>query len=182
MEAGAQNKEKSKKKGMTAQTRLILAGLAVSTAFILAAAGFATYSITQNMNTAYKNFAQVLSKTLAIEGVEVTKELPELAKYDALRSNSISVLKSNNDIAFIIFKDNKSKIIYTSKDDYPEQAERARITVSSPMIVKNLSESVNVGSVTVGLSGNIIDRVSATSRNSLALVFILAWLVSFIKG
>lgn len=111
METSAEIKkpEKNAKKGMTAQTRLRLAGLGVSTAFILLAAGFATYSITQNMNSAYKNFAQVLSKTLAIEGVEVTKEVPELAKYDALRANSVSVLNSNDDIAFIIFKDNKSK-------------------------------------------------------------------------
>lgn len=179
METSAEIKkpEKKAKKGMTAQTRLILAGLGVSTAFILLAAGFATYSITQNMNSAYKNFAQVLSKTLAIEGVEVTKEVPELAKYDALRANSVSVLNSNDDIAFIIFKDNKSKIIYSSKDDYPDQAEKARITVSSPMVVKNLGNSVNVGSVTVGLSGSIIDRVSATSKTSLAVVFVLAWLV-----
>ena len=171
METSAEIKkpEKKAKKGMTAQTRLILAGLGVSTAFILLAAGFATYSITQNMNSAYKNFAQVLSKTLAIEGVEVTKEVPELAKYDALRANSVSVLNSNDDIAFIIFKDNKSKIIYSSKDDYPDQAEKARITVSSPMVVKNLGNSVNVGSVTVGLSGSIIDRVSATSKTSLAV-------------
>ena len=175
MESGAEIK--TKKKGMTAQTRLILAGLGVSTAFILASAGFATYSINQNMNHAYRNFGQVLSKTLAIEGVEVTKEVPELAKYDALRSNSLSVLKSNNDIAYIIFKDNKSKVIYSSKDDYPDQAEKARITVSSPMIVKNMSNSANVGSVEVGLSGTIMDKVSATSNTSLAIVFLLAWLV-----
>ena len=87
------------------------------------------------------------------------------------------MLNSNDDIAFIIFKDNKSKIIYSSKDDYPDQAEKARITVSSPMVVKNLGNSVNVGSVTVGLSGSIIDRVSATSKTSLAVVFVLAWLV-----
>ena len=180
METGGENKKQSvkkTKKGMTAQTRLILAGLSISTAFILLAAGFATYSISKNMNSAYKNFAQVLSKTLAIEGVELTKEVPELAKYDALRSNSASILKSNDDIAFIIFKDNNSKIIYSSKDDYPEQAERARITVSSPMVVRNFVESINVGSVTVGLSGNIMDRVSATSNASIAVVFILAWLV-----
>ena len=182
METSAEIKTPDKKgqgrrKGMTAQTRLICAGLAVSTAFILLAAGFATYSITQNMNTAYRNFAQVLAKTLAIEGVEVTKEVPELAKYDALRSNSVSILKSNDDIAYIIFKDNKSKVIYSSKDDYPEQAEKSRIPVSSPMVVKNLSEKVNVGSVEVGLSGSIIDKVSATSKMSIAIVFVLAWLV-----
>ena len=165
------------KKGMAAQTRLIIAGLMISTVFILLAAGFATFSIGKNMNTAYKNFGQVLSKTLAIEGVELTKSVPELAKYDTLRTNSVSILKSNDDIAFIIFKDNNSKVIYSSKDDYPEQAEKARITVSSPMIVKNQSESKNVGSVTVGLSGTIMDKVSATSNTSLAIVFVLAWLM-----
>ncbi len=177
--AGEELKEKpkAKKKGMAAQTRLIIAGLFASTVFIFLAACFATYSIGENMNKAYKNFAQVLSKTLAIEGVEVTKELPELAKYDALRTNSVSVLKSNDDIAFIIFKDPKSKIIYSSKDDYPDQAEKARITVSSPMIVKNGSLTTNAGSVTVGLSGNIMDKVSATSRGSLVFVFVLAWFV-----
>ena len=178
--AGEELKEqqhKKKKKGIAAQTRLIIVGLLVSTIFIVLAACFATYSIGQNMNQAYKNFAQVLSKTLAIEGVEVTKELPELAKYDALRTNSASVLKSNDDIAFIIFKDPNSKVIYSSKDDYPEQAEKARITVSSPMVVKNGTSSVNAGSVTVGLSGTIIDKVSTTSKGSLAVVFILAWLV-----
>ena len=170
-------KENKPKKQMTAQTRLILAGLAVSTAFIFCTAGFAVYSIDKNMNNAYKNFGQVLSKTLAIEGVELTKEVPQLAKYDALRSNSVSILKSNDDIAFIIFKDNNSKTIYSSKDDYPEQAEKARITVSSPMIVKNLAESKNVGSVTVGLSGTIMDNISKTTKFSIATVFSLAWLV-----
>ena len=177
MGSGAEATNSQNKKNITAQTRLIIAGLAVSTAFILCAAGFAVYSIDKNMNSAYKNFGQVLSKTLAIEGVELTKEVPQLAKYDALRSNSISILRSNSDIAFIIFKDNNSKTIYSSKDDYPDQANKARITVSSPMIVKNLSESINVGSVTVGLSGTIMDKISATSKFSISIVFLLAWLV-----
>ena len=175
--SGEDFKVKPKKNGMAAQTRLIITGLVLSTIFIFFAACFATYSIGQNMNKAYKNFAQVLSKTLAIEGVEVTKELPELAKYDALRTNSVSVLRSNDDIAFIIFKDPKSKIIYSSKDDYPDQADKARITVSSPMVVKNGAVTVNAGSVTVGLSGTIMDKVTATSRGSLVFVFVLAWFV-----
>ena len=177
METTAEVKNK-KKRGMTAQTRLILAGLGVSTAFILLTAGFATYSITQNMNEAYRNFAQVLAKTLAIEGVEVTKEMPELAKYEALRTNVVPILQSNEDIAYIVFKDNKSKIIYSSKDDYSQKAETALIPVSSPMtIIKSPSEKINVGSVEIGLSRGIIDKVSATSKASIAIVFLLAWLV-----
>ena len=167
--------EKVDKKSITAQARLMIIGFVVSTAFILGAASFATYSIENNMNKAYKSFGQVLAKTLAIEGVELTKEVPQLAKYDTLRTNAVSILKSNDDIAFITFKDNKSKTIYSSKDDYPDRAQD-RITFSSPMEIKNLGESTNVGSVTVGLSGDIMDRVSATSKASIGLVFLLAWL------
>ncbi len=178
MENGGETRTDLKKKnGMPAQTRLIIVGLLISTLFIFFAACFATYSISQNMNTAYKNFAQVLSKTLAIEGVELIKDAPEVAKYDMLRQNSVSILRSNDDIAFIIFKDNSSKVMYSSKDDYPEQAERARITVSSPMVVKNANEAATVGSVSVGLAGTIMDKVTTTSKTSLAIVFALAWLV-----
>lgn len=170
-------KEGKRKKGMSSQTRLIVVGLAISTLFILTTAWFALISIDKNMYDAYKNFGQVLSKTLAIEGVEVTKEVPPLAKYDALRTNATSILKSNDDISFIIFKDNQSKVIYSSKDDYAERAAKARINVSSPMIVKNLGETSNVGSVEVGLSGTIIDNISATAKVSVSIVFLLAWLV-----
>ena len=172
----AEAKNFQNKKNMTAQTRLIIAGLAVSTVFILCTAGFAIYSIDKNMNSAYRSFAQVLAKTLAIEGVELTKEVPQLAKYDALRTNSMSILKSNDDIAFITFKDNKSKVIYSSKDDYPERAEGA-IWTGSPMVVKNLNETINVGSVEIGLSKQMVDRIAITSKVSIGIVFLLAWLV-----
>ena len=46
-------KEEKAKKGMTAQTRLILPGFAVSTVFIVLAACFAIFSIDKNMNSAY---------------------------------------------------------------------------------------------------------------------------------
>ena len=169
--------ERKTKKGISAQARLIIVGLIISTLFILTVAWFALISIDKNMYNAYKNFGQILSKTLAIEGVEVTKDVPQLAKYDALRINANSILKSNDDISFIIFKDNNSKVIYSSKDDYAERAEKARITVSSPMIIKNMSEASNAGSVEVGLSGTIIDNISATTKVSVSIVFLLAWLV-----
>ncbi len=174
---GLVKNEEKRKRGLTAQTRLILVGLFLSTLFIISIAWFALISIDKNMYNAYKNFGQVLSKTLAIEGVEITKEIPQLAKYDALRTNAMSILKSNDDICFIIFKDNKSKIVYTSKDDYADRADKARITVSSPMVIKNLNETTNAGSVEVGLSGTIIDNISATTKISVSIVFLLAWLV-----
>ena len=89
---GIIKKEEKVKKGLSAQTRLIVFGLVISTVFILLTAFYALTSIDKNMYNAYKNFGQVLSKTLAIEGVEVTKEVPQLAKYDALRTNANSIL------------------------------------------------------------------------------------------
>ena len=178
--AGEEFKEKPKKtkNKMAAQTRLIITGLFVSTLFILFAAWFADFSINNNMLNAYRNFAQIIAKTLAIEGVEVTKELPELAKYDALRTNSLSVLRSNNDIAFITFKDINSKIIYSTKDEHPERADKSRIqSVSSPMTIKSGSQTVNVGSVELALTGTAVDNVTKTTRTSIAIVFIFAWLV-----
>jgi len=176
--AGEEFKSKPKKKGMAAQTRLIIAGLLISTVFIMLVAWFADYSINNNMMSAYRSFAQIIAKTLAIEGVEVTKELPELAKYDALRTNSLSVLESNDDISFITFKDTKSKIIYSSKDDFSDKASKSRIqSVSSPMEVKDGNKKINVGSVEIALTGTAVDNVTKTTRTSIAIVFILAWLV-----
>ena len=170
-------KEEKVKKSITAQARLIIIGLVLSTIFIVVVAFFAIQSIDKNMNKAYQSFGQVLAKTLAIEGVELTKEIPQLAKYDALRTNAVSILRSNSDIAYIIFKDNNSKVIYSSKDDYPEQADKARIMVGSQMEIKNMGQTTSVGSVMVGLSGSIMDKISATSKVSISLVFLIAWLV-----
>ena len=45
------------------------------------------------------------------------------------------------------------------------------------MVNKSLVSNQVVGSVTIGLSGNIIDKISGTTRASLLLVFIITWIV-----
>ena len=163
-------------KGMTAQRKLILQGFILSTILLVFIAGLAVFNIQQNLNTGYKNFGQILSKTLAIESVEITKDIPEAAKAETLRAHSDSILRSNEDIAFIEFRDANSKVIYSSRDSYYNQAQKAQISVSSPMIAKTPSGSTVVGSVMVGLSGTIIDNISTTTRASLIFAFVVAWL------
>ncbi len=163
-------------KGMTAQRKLILQGFVLSTILLIFIAGLAVLNIQQNLNTGYKNFGQILSKTLAIESVEITKDIPETAKAETLRAHSDSILRSNNDIAFIEFRDANSNIIYSSRDSYYNQAQNAKISVSSPMVLKKGIDSTIVGSVMVGLSGSIIDKISTTTRASLVFAFIVAWL------
>ena len=159
----------------TTQNRLIVFGLLSTTIVMVCLTCFAVSKIHKNLDVGYKNFGQIISKTLAIESVEITKDIPELSKYDTLRSHSLSILGSNDDIAFIEFKAQDGKTIYTSKEDYANRANHAKIVVSSPMQLKNGIESKNVGSVIVGLSGTIISAITDTTTTSLIMVFALTW-------
>lgn len=162
-------------KDMTTQNRLIIAGLLSTTIVMLCLTCFAVGKIKKDLDNGYKNFGQIISKTLAIESVEITKDIPELSKYDTLRSHSLSILGSNDDISFIEFRDANSRVIYSSEEDYSKRAETSKISVSSPMILKQGTTSKNVGSVMVGLSGTIIDEVRHVTTSSLIVVFALTW-------
>lgn len=163
-------------KGMTAQRKLILQGFILSTILIVFIAGLAVLNIQKNLDAAYTSFGQILSKTLAIESVELIKDIPEAAKVDTLRGHSDSILRSNRDIAFIEFRDANSKVIYSSRDYYYAQSQNSKVSVSSPMITKDANGSKVVGSVMVGLSGSIIENITTTTRASLIFAFIVAWL------
>jgi two-component system sensor histidine kinase NblS len=162
---------------LTTQNRLILLGLVSSTLLIILIAVLASFNIQQKLNDGYQNFGKIISKTLAVESTDLIKDIPEFEKYDKLKYHSQTILDSNDDISFIEFTDNSSNIIYSSKDDYSKRAESSKIAVSSPMIVRKQGKSYSIGSVMVGLSGNIINQISGTTRASLIFVFIVAWAV-----
>ncbi len=162
-------------KDMTTQNRLIILGLLSTTIVMLCLTCFAVNKIKRDLDNGYKNFGQIISKTLAIESVEITKDIPELSKYDTLRSHSLSILGSNDDIAYIEFKDSNSRTVYSSVEDYSKRADSAKIVVSSPMVLKVGTVSKNVGSVMVGLSGSIINEITDTTTMSLIMVFALTW-------
>ncbi len=165
------------KVSMTTQNRLILMGLVLSTLLIILIAVLASLNIQSKLNEGYQNFGKIISKTLAIESTELIKDTPEYAKYSTLRYHTQSILNSNDDLAFIEFADNKGNVIYSSKEDFPKQAQDSKVAVSSPMIMKSLGQSTSIGSVMVGLSGNIINQISSTTRASLLFVFVVAWAV-----
>lgn len=163
---------------LTTQNRLILLGLISSTLLIIVIAVLASINIQNKLNEGYQNFGKIISKTLAVESTDLIKDIPEFAKYDKLKTHSQSILNSTDDIAFIEFTDNLGNVIYSSKEDYSKQAEGSKVAVSSPMIVKKAGgKSYTIGSVMVGLSGNIINQISSTTHTSLLFVFIVAWVV-----
>ena len=159
---------------LTTQNRLIIFGLLVSTVLIIAIAIFAIFNIQKKLNEGYQNFGQVISKTLAIESVEITKNLPADKIQKTLREHSESILKSHNDIVFIEFRDNNGELIYSGKNELAAN-NRTNIRVTSPLASVNGTN--NIGSVTVGLSGNIVQQIKSTTRASLLFVFLMVWIV-----
>lgn len=167
----------NKQLSLTTQNRLIIFGLILSTFLIVAIAVFAIFNIQKKLNEGYQNFGRVISKALAIESVEIIKNVPENQINEILKKHSDSILKSHNDIVLIEFRDNNGNLIYSGENFSREKTNKATIAVNSPMIISVNGKDKTVGSVTVGLSGNIIAQISSTTRASLLFVFTVAWIV-----
>lgn len=161
---------------MSAQKKLVLTGMMFSTILIVLISALAMFSINDNLNNCYRYFGQIISKSLAIESVQLTRGLTDDSLYNTLKTHSVSILETNEDIASIEFHDKDSNVIYSSKTDSAYTNRVSKIYVSSPLIAIKNSHQTIVGSVSIGLSGKIIDEVKATTKISLSIAFIIAWL------
>lgn len=159
---------------LTTQNRLIISGLILSTVLIVFIAIFAIFNIQKKLNEGYKNFGQVISKILAIEGVEITRGLNDTRAKEEIKQHADGLLKSHNDIVLIEFRDKDGNLLYSGRNNTAKPTKRANITVTSPI---QGDDSSTIGSVTVALSGNIISQISSTTRASLLFVFTIAWVV-----
>lgn len=163
----------NQKLSFTTQNRLIIFGLVLSTLLIMAIAIFATVNIQKNLNESYQNFGQIISRTLAVESADMVKNMSEKQAREAFKKHSEMILKSQKDISFIEFRNTEGNLIYRNENSVKSKANRPNLSVSSPMN----NEGGNLGSVSVGLSGSIIDKVFSTTRVSLLFVFSVVWLV-----
>lgn len=160
---------------LTAQNRLIISGLLLSTVLIIAIAIFAIFNIQHKLNEGYRNFGQIISKTLAIESVEIIKDIPQTQIKNTLKTHSDMLLTEHSDIVLIEFRDNSGNLIYSTRDNSEKQNKKSSITVTSPLSISG--DNKTYGSVTVGLSGRLISQITSTTRASLMFVFSVAWLV-----
>ncbi len=161
---------KNKQVSLTTQNRLIISGLLLSTFLIVAIAVFAIFNIQKNLNEGYQNFGQIVSKALAIECAELTKN----SSHEILKSHADKIVESHSDIIFIEFRDADGKLLYKTNSVSKFKPKTPNIIVNSPMTTEN---GISTGSVTIGLSGNIINQISSTTRASLLFVFTVAWVV-----
>ena len=163
------------KPSFSTQNKLIIFGLVLSTLLIMAIALFTTVNIQKNLNAGYQNFGQVISKTLAIESADIISSAKDNQVENLLKTHSDLILKSNKDILFIEFLDKNGNTIYKAKNNNSKKAKKSDISVSSPLI--SAQDGGNYGSVNIGLSGSLVDKLSSTTRVSLLFVFAIVWLV-----
>ena len=121
---------------ISTQNKLILLGLVVSTVLIVGLAVFAITNIQEKISEVYRGFGEILTKTLAIESVEITKDVQEFDRFSTLQNHSRSIINSNNEIAFIEFRDNQNNVIYSTKNDYPQRAQKAQINLLSQLLIQ----------------------------------------------
>lgn len=166
----------SEKTNLTAQNRLIISGLVISTTLIIIIAVFAIFNIQKKLSEGYQNFGQGISKTLAIEAVEIIKDLPPSKVQETLKQHSNLLLAGHNDIVLVEFRDIDGNLLYSTKDDSGSKAKtKPNIIASSPLTLPD--DKTSYGAVTVGLSGKIVSQISSTTRASLMFVFAFVWLV-----
>ncbi len=163
-----------KQVSLTTQNRLIISGLLLSTILIIAIAIFATFNIQRKLNDGYQNFGQIVSKALAIENKELASNLSDKEAYKTLKSHADTIVESHSDIVFIEFRNNDGKLIYKTDAKNLKSKKPLSITVNSPIITAN---NQAIGSVAVGLSGNMVSQISKTTRASLLFVFSIAWII-----
>ena len=161
----------AKQVSLTTQNRLIISGLVFSTILIVAIAFFAIFNIQKRLNTGYQNFGQVVSKMLAIEYNEIQNKSSSSDFLSKLKTYTDTIVSTHSYIVFVEFDDTNGNLIYKAGD---QSFQKANITVNSQIVSK---DGKLTGSVTVGLSGKIINQISNTTRASMMFVFAIVWLV-----
>lgn len=159
---------------LTAQNKLILTGIIVSTLLIVFVAIVSIGKIQEKLYDGYSNFGQLLTKTLAIQTSELTRDLPPNEQVSIIKSHANSILLSNKDISYISFKDARGNVIYSTAYEFARRAGDTKINISSPM---NDGAGKTVGVVEIGLSADMAGVVAKTTKNSMLVVFTLVWIV-----
>lgn len=158
------------------QNKFIILGWVLSSILIYSTAWFVITNTQKKIFESYHDFGVMLAKTFAIESVDLTSQQPEPEKVQILKEHSNSILKNNNEISLITFRDAHGNVLYSTKSFDPEK--KQKIVVTTPMVIEKDGSTLTVGSVELGLTGNSMRSVGKTTRNSMIIIFTVAWIVT----
>ncbi len=140
---------------------------------IIAFAAFSSVNYVQNKtDKAYTDFAQLLTKLIAVEIVDLNNLYPD-TQQRLLTDKFEDFLAANKDISYIEYKDTNNNIIYSSKKNNQTKEDETMLNVSSPIFFDNQVK----GSVSVGMTGKGIIPVNIDIKRNLSLVFPFIWIL-----
>ena len=168
------------KMNLSNQNKLMILGLFISTVLIFAIAVFSIINIQVKLDEGFGEFRKISSKTIALESSRIIKNLegkPSLHQY--LKYQSRILMNDNQDIAYIEFRSNSGEILYSSKTEFPERANKSKYNMSStiPSEEGAIKSENPLGTVVIGFTGNTAMSVKDMTKNSIIAVFIVAWLI-----
>ncbi|OGI01866.1 MAG: hypothetical protein A2104_05145 [Candidatus Melainabacteria bacterium GWF2_32_7] len=164
---------------LNTQNKLIIFGSLLSSLLIIITAWVIIDNTQKTILSSYNNFGLMLAKTLAVNGVDLISGKAEY--YNRLKLNTNLVVKNNSDIAYIIFRDSESNIIYSTKNnEYNSDDDKFTnvIEVSQPIVADVNNSKQVIGSVQLGLTGNTMNIVGKATRNLMVVIFTVAWILS----
>ena len=160
---------------MNNQSRIIIIFWVLSSLFIFFTAFIVIDKTQQKIAESYKNFALMMTKTLASESVILTKDFDESEKILRLKTYTSDLLKDNKDIKYIKYKDKNSKEYFSAEDKNDDKTKNFFI-VNMPMYVENDI----VGSVEAGFTGQSVKSVSKATKTSILTIFAIMWFLSLL--
>ncbi|MCR4881285.1 MAG: cell wall metabolism sensor histidine kinase WalK [bacterium] len=160
---------------MNNQSRIIIIFWVLSSLFIFFMAFIAIDKTQQKITESYNNFALMLTKTLASESVILTGDFPKEEQNARLKIYTDELLKDNQDIEFINYKD-KNADVYFSAGEKSDKSPKNSFLIDVPMYKDNAP----AGSVEVGFTGKSISTVSKAARASILTIFSIMWVLSLL--
>jgi len=167
---------------LNSQNKLVLFGAVLSSVFLVIMAWFVIGNTQKTILESYNNFGSMLAKTLSIESSVLVSDISNAGDFGRLKDHTEQIINKSEDIAYIVYRDNKGKIIYSSKQNNPffneNDSKNKFIEVSQPLTIKSSYRKEVVGSIQVGLSGHTMNIVGKATRNLMLIVFTIAWVLS----
>ncbi|HBH18436.1 MAG TPA: hypothetical protein DDX14_05780, partial [Cyanobacteria bacterium UBA9579] len=167
---------------LNTQNKLIIFGSLLSSLLIIITAWVIIDNTQKTILSSYHNFGLMMAKTLAVNGVDIISGKPEQKYYNRLKINTNLVVKNNSDIAYIIFRDSQSNIVYSTKNSEYDSNENSKfsnvIEVSQPIVADINNSKQVIGSVQLGLTGNTMSIVGKATRDLMIVIFTVAWILS----
>ena len=84
---------------LTTQNKLIISALIISTALIIIIAFWAVNKIKFELDESYRSFGELLTKTLAVQNIEIAQDVAAPASLTYIKTHVNSILSSTNDIS-----------------------------------------------------------------------------------